>query len=131
MLPFFFALPLHFAKKKYPIDPPPPRLVSQDATKFRLCWDEVNFCGSVVTILKDSINYVLELAEGVEYKEGLASKFITDLAINNYRQVCRNAVAGQAEVSDLKAGTWYHARLAIEYNGTRVVSETLSFHTTR
>jgi hypothetical protein len=62
------------------------------------------------------------------------SKYITDamVAPSSYRTVFR---AGAHEtfctIPHLKAATWYHIRLSIEYLGVRVTSETLNIPTGR
>jgi len=115
-------------------DPQQPRLVLQEASMCQLSFEGIRFCGFTPPRMpEDAIEYVLEMSEGCEYKEGgLGSRFITDLSVNNFRPVYRSHVAGAiVEVGDLRPSMWYHARLAIEYMDHRVVSEALPFFTLR
>lgn len=112
-------------------DPVPPNVLNVSATTLVFGWDKVHFCGSSTTKVPDTVLYTLEVAEGVEWKPGVASKFISDLTATNFRQICRSPSCAAVVVEGLRPGTWYHARVAVEYAGVRVVSESLSCHTHR
>lgn len=82
----------------------------------------------------DSINYTLEIAEGVEWKEGKLSRYINDMIVpaSSYRVVYQGKEASYpVVVNDLKPSTWYHFRLFIDYLGVRVMSEAANVHTDR
>ena len=87
-------------------------------------WKAVRFCGLDIILDKDAVQYILEVAEGHEWRGGMVSKYVSEGSFADYHLMCRGSSLLQAEVEDLKPATWYHWRLSIEYMGIRVSSET-------
>jgi len=111
--------------------PAPPKLTLEDSTRVEICWEGVKFCGSAGPRGQSSsgVEYVLEVAEGCEWKGGKTAHFVTDLTVETYRQLWRTRVPKPVGVFDLQPGMRYYARVAVEYLGNRHVSEALCFHT--
>ena len=84
----------------------------------------MTYCGINPGNLLNSINYMLELAEGQPYRSSTSSRFVSELSAENYQMMCRGPNVTQAQVNDLKPSTWYYWRVSIEYAGgnTRVQS---------
>jgi hypothetical protein len=77
----------------------------------------------------DSVIYTLEICEGVDYKEGKATKFMNDVIALNYKPVCSRSNLSSVIIRDLQPAKWYHLRLEIDYLGMKVMSESISVHT--
>ena len=92
-------------------------------------WPFVSFCGITPPAYIDSVQYVLEIAQGVEYKPGYFTRFISDVCAVDYRTVCHGANINSTTIHGLLPARWYHLRLSIEYLGQRFVSESQSIHT--
>jgi len=89
----------------------------------------VCFCGINPPALIDSVQYILEISEGVDYKPGYFTRFISDVCAVDYRPVCSGVNINSTTVSGLLPARWYHIRLCIEYLGQRFQSESQSIHT--
>lgn len=92
-------------------------------------WPFVSFCGISPPAYIDSVQYILEIAQGVEYKPGYLSRFISDVCAVDYRTVCAGPNIGSTTIQGLLPARWYHLRLSIEYLGQRFVSESQAIHT--
>ncbi len=112
-------------------DPLPPEVTDRTHNSFFVSWLPAKFCGIVPPQSLDTVTYTLEVAEGVEYKQNFATKYMSDLTATNYRKVCSGSNIFSARINDLKPACWYHFRLVVEYMGRqlRVMSETRSAHT--
>lgn len=124
-----------------------PILVDRQSDSLTLQWQPVSFCGAPPTSTNHySVHYVLEAAEGQEWRSGMSSRFVSDLSIISaareegveanpngepYRLMCCGPCLTRVQVTDLKPATWFHWRLAIEYSGVRVVSDPRPYPTTR
>lgn len=109
------------------IDVQPPRLEGASATGAVLSWREVKFCGfhlpeSFIQEAGMGVMYELEISEAHAYRTGIGSKFASDASASDYLVVCSRSQAGSVAVVDLEPATWYHARIAVAYNGTRFYS---------
>lgn len=115
------------------IDPSPPVVQDVTATSISVKWESPRFCGIHPPAKVDSIQFCIDIAEGIEWKEGALNKYITDafVAPSSYRTVFRSGTDTTCTISNLKAATWYHIRLSIEYLGVRVTSEALNIPTGR
>jgi len=110
-------------------DPAPPRLVRQGSFDATIAWESFKFCGINPFVPPECVNYVFEMAEGCEWKDGKVARFVTDLTVESYRQLLVvNKPKSSLHVTDLQPGMHYYARIALEYLGERVVSEALCFH---
>jgi hypothetical protein len=111
--------------------PAPPKLTLEDSTRVEICWEGLKFCGTAGPRGQSSsgVEYILEVAEGCEWKGGKSAHFVTDLTVETYRQLWRGRVPKPVGVFDLQPGMRYYARVAVEYLGNRHVSEALCFHT--
>lgn len=92
-------------------------------------WPFVSFCGIAPPAYVDSVQYVLEIAQGVEFKPGYLSRFISDVCAVDYRVVCAGPNIGSTTIQGLLPSRWYHLRLSVEYLGQRFVSESQAIHT--
>jgi hypothetical protein len=110
-------------------DPQPPTAEARSNTSLILKWDPIRFCGVDVSVVSDSITYILEGCEGQEWKGGIASKFISDLTASDYKLIAKGSNLNKIILEDLKPARWYHFRLTIEYLSTRVTSTIKSFAT--
>eukprot|EP01033_Poteriospumella_lacustris_P008756 gene8756-6294_t len=118
---------------QFPLYPSPPVVQDVTATSISVKWEPPRFCGIHPPAKVDSIQFCIDIAEGIEWKEGALNKYITDafVAPSSYRTVFRSGTDTTCTISDLKAATWYHIRLSIEYLGVRVTSEALNIPTGR
>lgn len=110
-------------------DPIPPTLVKRSATSISLAWDLVDFCGVDVSVVEDSMEYVLEGCMGQAWTTGIASKFVSDIANPEYKVLARGSKLSEVVVNDLQPSQWYHFRLCLRYRGTWLVSESRPFAT--
>ena len=110
-------------------DPLPPLAETRSNTSLVLKWDPVRFCGVDVSVVSDSITYILEGCEGQEWRGGIASKFVTDLNASDYKLIAKGSKLERVVLEDLKPARWYHFRLTIQYLSTFVTSQTKSFAT--
>jgi hypothetical protein len=92
-------------------------------------WPFVSFCGIAPPAYIDSVQYILEIAQGVEYRPGYFTRFISDVCAVDYRTVCAGPNINSTTIQGLVPSRWYHLRLSIEYLGQRFVSESQSIHT--
>lgn len=115
--------PENIVKREYSwlTDPEAPNILHRKERAISLEWKPIRFCGVEADV--KNMQYVLEVAEGHEWRGGIVSKYVSDIPANDYRVMCRGSHLLQAEVEDLKPATWYHWRVCIEYNGIRAVSE--------
>mmetsp|Transcript_16449 Transcript_16449/g.17790 ORF Transcript_16449/g.17790 Transcript_16449/m.17790 type:complete len:635 (+) Transcript_16449:54-1958(+) len=112
-------------------DPLSPILETTTATSLLINWNPVRFCGIGQTEMLNSVTYSIEIAEGVDWKETSLSRYMNDNISSTYRVAFRGKNAATALIENLKPARWYHVRLAIDYLGLRVMSESASFHTSR
>jgi hypothetical protein len=121
-------------------DPLPPQLIQSFPFSVHITWDPVRFCGIDPPSILDSISYSIELAEGVEWKDGKLSQYMNDIMIpsRSYKPIFRshdnnNIDSNNFEltIKELKPATWYHIRLVIDYLGLKVTSDALNIHTLR
>lgn len=110
-------------------DPLPPIAETRSNTSLVLKWDPIRFCGVDVSVVSDSITYIIEGCEGQEWKGGIASKFVTDLHASDYKLIAKGSKLERIVLEDLKPARWYHFRLTIQYLSTFVTSQTKSFAT--
>ncbi len=110
-------------------DPLPPEIVDRTHNSFHVSWSPAKFCGIVPPHSIDSVSYTLEIAEGVEWKQNFATKYMNDMTASSYRKVCSGTNVFSARISDLKPAHWYHLRLVVDYLGLCVMSETRSVNT--
>lgn len=114
-------------------DASPPQLLYCDSKTATIGWEEVTSCGFSIQggdALPSCVEYILEMAEGCEWKEGKISTFVTDLTVESYRPLYRcNGGPLKMTIRDLLPGVRYFARVVMEYLGHRVVSAALCFHT--
>jgi len=110
-------------------DPAPPEISARSHNTVSVTWPFVCFCGINPPALIDSVQYILEISEGVDYKPGYFTRFISDVCAVDYRPVCSGVNINSTTVSGLLPARWYHIRLCIEYLGQRFQSESLSIHT--
>eukprot|EP01031_Cornospumella_fuschlensis_P044253 gene44253-54115_t len=110
-------------------DPLPPVLEHSTDNTLTISWDAVRFCGIDFPNVLESVTYSIEAAEGVDWKEGILSRYINDMTALNYREVCNLKHETAFELIQLKPATFYHIRLVIHYLGFRVISEALTVHT--
>eukprot|EP01038_Epipyxis_sp_PR26KG_P009077 gene9077-12242_t len=108
-------------------DPVPPQVSQITHNSFLVSWTPIHFCG-IDTPLDDILNtiyYSVEISEGGDYKEGVASRYVNDSTtsggnmeqIKNYKSICYNNNTFSVKVTDLKPAKWYHIRLVIDYLG--------------
>lgn len=129
----------------------PPQLLNNFPFSVHITWDPVRFCGVDPPSILDSISYSIELAEGVEWKDGKLSQYMNDIMIPNhsYKSIFKSSAntylnsnsneydfnfdlnVFNLTIKELKPATWYHIRLVIEYLGLKVTSDALNIHTTR
>lgn len=76
-----------------------------------------------MSVVADSVHYVLEACEGQAWHRGLASKYVPDVSGAEFKMLARGPRLLNCIIDDLKPATWYHFRLCIEYMGNRVSSE--------
>jgi hypothetical protein len=110
-------------------DPLPPTAETRSNTSLSLKWDSIRFCGVDVSVVSDSITYILEGCEGQEWKGGIASKFVTDLSASDYKLIAKGSNLNKILLEDLKPARWYHFRLTIQYLTTTVTSTMKSYAT--
>lgn len=110
-------------------DPRPPLAEMRSNTSLVLKWDPIRFCGVDVSVVSDSITYILEGCEGQEWKGGIASKFVSDISSSEYKLICKGSQLERIVLEDLKPAHWYHFRLTIKYLSTYVTSQTKSYAT--
>ena len=110
-------------------DPRPPLAETRSETSLVLKWDPIRFCGVDVSVVSDSITYILEGCEGQEWKGGIASKFVSDISSSEYKLICKGPQLERIVLEDLKPARWYHFRLTIKYLSTYVTSQTKSYAT--
>jgi hypothetical protein len=110
-------------------DPLPPIAETRSNTSLILKWEPIRFCGVDVSVVSDSITYIIEGCEGQEWKGGIASKFVTDLHASDYKLIAKGSKLERIVLEDLKPARWYHFRLTIQYLSTFVTSQTKSFAT--
>lgn len=77
----------------------------------------------------DSVQYILEIAEGVDYKPGYFTRFISDVCAVDYKVVCAGINLNSTTINGLLPARWYHLRLSVEYLGQRYQSESQTIHT--
>ena len=111
------------------VDPAPPEVSARSHNTVSVAWPFVCFCGINPPAQIDSVQYILELSEGVDYKPGYFTRFISDVCAVDYRPVCSGTNINSTTVSGLLPAKWYHLRLSIEYLGQRFQSESQSIHT--
>jgi len=112
-------------------DPLPPQAAVKPDNTIFFSWPTVNFCGVSPTIVKGSIQYTLEIAEGIDFRPGYFSSFMSDAAAIDYNVMFTSSTMNCILINGLKPAKWYHARLIIDYLGVKVVSETQSVHTSK
>ena len=112
-------------------DPLPPQAAVKPDNSIFFSWPTVNFCGVSPTIVKGSIQYTLEIAEGIDFRPGYFSSFMSDAAAIDYNVMFTSSTMNCILITGLKPAKWYHARLIIDYLGVKVVSETQSVHTSK
>lgn len=112
-------------------DPLPPQAAVKPDSSIFFSWPTVNFCGVSPTIVKGSIQYTLEIAEGIDFRPGYFSSFMSDAAAIDYNVMFTSSTMNCILINGLKPAKWYHARLIIDYLGVKVVSETQSVHTSK
>ena len=111
-------------------EPAAPYLVNEKSNSVVLGWTGYRFCGVDPYVPPENLRYVLEMAEGCEWKDGKLAKFMTDLTVKSYHRLLTvHEPKSSLVVGDLQPGMCYFARIAIEFLGDRVVSEPLCFHT--
>lgn len=110
-------------------DPQPPVAETRSDTSLVLKWDPIKFCGVDVSVVADSITYILEGCEGQEWRGGIASKFVSDISASEYKLIAKGPKLERIVLEDLKPARWYHFRLTIQYLSTSVTSQTKSFAT--
>ena len=110
-------------------DPAPPEVTSKSHNAVSVTWPFVCFCGINPPALIDSVQYILEISEGVDYKPGYFTRFISDVCAVDYRPVCSGVNINSTTVGGLQPARWYHLRLCIEYLGQRFQSESTTIHT--
>lgn len=109
----------------------PPQLESASDRSLTVVWQAVTFCGINSPQILESVSYSLEIAEGVEWKDGMLSRYINDVTALDYKEVCNVKSGTIFVIEHLKPATWYHVRLAVHYLGFRVASESMSMHTVK
>mmetsp|Transcript_32018 Transcript_32018/g.53997 ORF Transcript_32018/g.53997 Transcript_32018/m.53997 type:complete len:586 (+) Transcript_32018:81-1838(+) len=110
-------------------DPAPPITSARSHNSISVSWPFVSLCGITPPSAIDSVQYILEIAEGVEYKRGYFTKFISDVCAVDYTTVCGGPNIDSTTVNGLRPARWYHLRLSVEYLGQRFMSDTHSIHT--
>lgn len=110
-------------------DPVAPTLESRTANSVNLQWMSPLFCGMSSATFEGKFKYILEAAQGVEWKPGAVRHYISDTSDVDYKMICRGNALTFAEVRGLKPATWYHFRLCIEYMNKYVYSESRSIPT--
>lgn len=110
-------------------DPLPPRLDQPLPHGFNISWDPVKFCGVNAPSMLESVNYTIEIAEGVEWKEGMISRYMNDTTATSYRPIFKGKNIQSTTLQHLKPATWYHARIVVDYLGLQVMSESITMHT--
>jgi len=111
------------------LDPVPPTLQQPLSYGLTLAWDAVKFCGVNAPAMLESVTYTIEIAEGVEWRDDILSRFVNDTTATSYRAVFKGKNTTSATLPNLKPATWYHVRLLIDYLGLEVMSETVTVHT--
>ena len=89
----------------------------------------VDFCGVDVSVVEDSMEYVLEGCMGQPWQPGIAARYVTDIGNPEYKVIARGPKLSDVVVNDLQPSTWYHFRLCVQYSGTWVISESKPFAT--
>ena len=106
-------------------------MIQANATSVQLFWNPVKFCGVNAPPMLDSVNYTIEVAEGVDWKESALSKYMNDMTAMDYRVAFKGKNVTDVVVGQLKPAVWYHFRIVIEYLGLKVMSESFTTHTLR
>ena len=112
-------------------DPVAPVLQSRTPTSISLEWLSPMFCGMSSSTFEGKFTFILEAAEGIEWKPGMVRHFIMESSDVEYKTLCRGNSLTAAKVQGLKPATWYHFRLCIEYMGKYVYSESRSIPTSK
>lgn len=110
-------------------DPLGPRLKQGFSEALHVEWNHVKFCGIKAPGLVNSVTYMIEIAEGVEWKDGVMTRYMSDLISTEYKTVFYGQNVHDLIINNLKPSHWYHLRLVIEYLGVRVMSESVNVHT--
>ena len=110
-------------------DPVAPILQSRTSNSINLEWLSPLFCGMSNSTFEGKFNFILEAAEGIEWKPGVVRHFIAETSDVEYRMICRGNSLTFAEVRGLKPATWYHFRICIEFKGKYVYSESRAIPT--
>lgn len=79
----------------------------------------------------DSLEYSIEIKEGVPWKDGFTCQHVNDVTDTPFKRVFSSKDKYSCEVDDLKSSWWYHVRLQIEYLGIKVYSKVQTAHTSR
>lgn len=114
-------------------DPSPPEICDRQSDSITVTWKPVSFCGIRPGNMTDSINYVLEIADGQPYRSGSSTRFISDMNAMKYRTMARGPKLHEVTVTELRPATWYYLRVAMEYSvgDTRVQSTSKPIPTLR
>jgi hypothetical protein len=111
-------------------DPAPPYASARSHNSISVSWPFVSFCGIAPPISIETVQYILEIAEGVEHKPGYFTQFVSDVAVD-YKLVCAGPNIDSTTINGLRPARWYHLRLSIEYLGSRFTSDTQSIYTSK
>jgi hypothetical protein len=130
-LQVFFLLSWDFFTNFFFLDPLPPVLQTSTSSTFYLKWEPIRFCGVSRPDIINSITFSIEVSEGVDWKENALAKYMNDNIASKYKTVFRGKNVNFAVLEDLKPAKWYHIRLAVDYLGIQVTSESISYHTLR
>ena len=105
-------------------DPSPPEIVDRQSGSMTVSWKPVSFCGIRPGNMANTINYVLEIADGQPYRSGSSSRFVSDMSAMTYRTLARGPKLHEVTVTELRPAYWYYLRVAMEYTvgDTRVQS---------
>lgn len=104
-------------------------MIARSHNTVNVTWPFVSFCGILPPASIDSVQYILEIAEGVDYKPGYFTRFISDVCAVDYKVVCAGINLNSTTINGLLPARWYHLRLSVEYLGQRYQSESQSIHT--
>lgn len=118
--------PLRNLKLDSAPNPPRPNVTGHNSIK--LTWPSVKFYGMYNKTYKQLVKYILEGAEGIEFKTGAAARCSSDIG-SVYKVVAVGNKMLSADINDLKNANWYHWRLVVEFQGIRFTSNVRSVAT--
>lgn len=110
-------------------DPQGPRLKQSFSEALHIEWNAVKFCGIKSPASINAVTYMIEIAEGVEWKDGVMTRYMSDMISSEYKTVFYGQNVSDLIINNLKPSHWYHLRLIIEYNGVKVMSNSVNVHT--